>query len=128
MTLLPIKDDLLERTLASIPGILGKLNYVADLRESGRYAHWGLARTYGEEALQRTMGEIHRALFLQVLRTPLRQLLEDVRRSAAAQRSDVRPYLEAILRNARSLVPPNLGGGSAAHFNSVVAALLSLLP
>ncbi len=127
MTLLAIKDDFLERTLAKVPGVLGKLGYVAELRENGRYVHWGLERIYGEEGMQRTVAEVHRGLFLQVLRTPLRQLLEDATRSAAAQRSDVKRYLEAILQDPRALIPPHLGGGSQAHFNSVVAALLSLL-
>jgi len=126
VTLLPIKDDFLERTLVKIPGVLGKLDYVAELREKGKYVHWGLARIYGEEVLQRTLAEVHRGLFLQVLRTPLRQLLEEVRRTGA-QPNDVTRYLETLLRNVRSLAPPNLGGGSVAHFNSVVRALLSLL-
>ncbi len=127
MTLLAIKDDFFQRTLANIPGLLGKLDYVAELRENGRYVHWGLTRVYGEEGMQRTVAEVHRGLFLQVLRTPLRQLVEDVTRAAALQRSEVRPYLETVLRDPRALVPPNLGGGSKAHFNSVVAALLSVL-
>jgi hypothetical protein len=127
MTLLAIKDDFLDRTLASVPGILGKLDYVAGLRDEGKYVHWGLERVYGEEIMQRTISEVHRALFLQVLRTPLRRLLEDVNRAAAAERSDIREYLEKVLREPQSLVPASLGGGSAAHFNSVVAALWSLL-
>lgn len=127
MTLLAIKDDLFARTLATIPGLLGKLGYVAELREDGRYVHWGLERIYGEEGMQRTMAEVHRGLFLQVLRTPLRRLSEDVTRAAAAQHSEVRQYLGKVLREPRSLVPASLGGGSEAHFNSVVAALWSLL-
>ncbi len=127
MTLLPIKDDFVLRTLASVPGLLGKLNYLAELREDGKYVHWGLVRVFGEETMQRAVAELHRGLFLQVLRTPLRQLLRDAAHSAGAQHSPVRPYLETILSDAHSLVPPNLGGGSEAHFNSVVAALLSLL-
>lgn len=127
MTLLAIKDDFFERTLSKIPGLFGKLDYVAELREQGRYVHWGLERIYGEKGLQRTMAEVHRGLFLQVLRTPLRQLLEDVTRSAAEQRSDVRQYLQALMRTRHSLAAPNLGGASDAHFNSIVAALLSLL-
>ena len=126
MTLLPIKDDFVERTLVKIPGVLGKLGYLAELRENGKYVHWGLGRIYGEEVLQRTLAEVHRGLFLQVLRTPLRQLLEEVRRSAV-QPNDIRRYLESLLRDVRSLTPPNLGGGSEAHFHSVVRALLSLL-
>jgi len=127
VTLLAIKDDFIERTLAKVPGVLGKLGYLAELRDNGRYVHWGLERIYGEKGMQRTLGDVHRSLFLQVLRTPLRQLMEDATRSATAQQSDVRNYLEDILKNPRALIPPHLGGGSAAHFNSVVAALLSLL-
>jgi len=128
MTLLAIKDDFLQRSLARVPGLFGKLGYVAELRADGRYVHWGLERVYGEESSQRVVAEVHRGLFLQVLRMPLRRLLEDATQAAAAQRTDVRKYLEAILRDPQSLIPPNLGGGSVAHFNSVVAALLSLLP
>jgi hypothetical protein len=127
VTLLAIRDDLFDRTLANIPGVLGKLGYIADLRQEKKYVHWGLERVYGEDAVQRTMAEVHRGLFLQVLRTPLRQLLEDAARSAAAQDCGVRTYLQGFLREARPLAPPNLGRGSEAHFNSVVAALLSLL-
>lgn len=127
MTLLAIKDDFLDRTLANIPGLLGKLDYVAELREDGRYLHWGLERIYGAEIMQRTLSDVHRALFLQVLRTPLGRLLEDVRRAAAAERLEITQYLEKVLREPHSLVPASLGGGSATHFNSVVAALWSLL-
>ena len=127
MTLLAIKDDFLDRSLARIPGLLGKLDYVAQLRVEGRYVHWGLERIYGEETTQRTLAEVHRNLFLQILRTPLRRLLEDVTRSAGAQRLEVKQYLEIVLREPRSLVPGSLGGGSEAHFNSVVLALWSLL-
>jgi len=127
VTLLAIKDDFLKRTLANIPGVLGKLDYVAELRVDGRYVHWGLERIYGEDTMQRTLAEVHRGLFLHVLRTPLRRLLEDVTHSAAAQHVEVRQYLETVLQDPRSLVPPSLGGGSEAHFNSVVAALWSLL-
>jgi hypothetical protein len=127
VTLLPIKDDFVLRTLTSVPGLLGRLNYVAELREKDRYVHWGLKRVFGEETMQRAVAEIHRGLFLQVLRTPLRQLLQDAAHSAAAQHCQVRPYLQTVLKDAHSLVAPNLGGGSEAHFNSVVAALLSLL-
>jgi hypothetical protein len=127
VTLLAIKDDFLDRTLVNVPGLLGKLEYVAGLREEGRYVHWGLERIYGEEITQRTMSEVHRALFLQVLRTPLRRLLEDVSRAAVVQQFEIKDYLGKVLREPPRLVPANLGGGSATHFNSVVEALWSLL-
>lgn len=126
MTLLPIKEDFIARTLAHVPGILGKLGYVAELRRNGKYEHWGLTRIYGEQAAQRALTELHGGLFLQVLRTPLQRLSEDLVRSAAAQDLDVRSYLNEILRNESSLIPRNLGGGSEAHFRSVITALSAL--
>lgn len=127
MTLLSIKDDFLQRTLANVPGILGKLYYVSELQEDCRYVHWGLTRTYGEEATQRALGEVHRELFLQVLRKPLRQLVEDLARSAAGRQVELREFLESLVRNSQTLLPPEIGGGSVVHFNSIVAALLLLL-
>ena len=126
MPLLPIKEDFQQRTLANIPGYLGKLAYVADLREGDRYVHWGIPRVYGEEATQRVLGEIHRALFLQVLRTPLQRVVEDFPGSAAGRQMDTEEFLDLLKRNSTSMVPLNTGGGSAAHFNSVIAALFLL--
>jgi hypothetical protein len=126
VTLLSIKDDFVQRTLANIPGIWGKLDYVSELRENDRYAHWGLARTYGEEATQLALREVHRELVLQVLRTPLRQLVADVVSSAAGKQVELREFLESLVEKATSLVPPEIGGGSVVHFHSTVAALLLL--
>ena len=128
MTLLAIKDDFLQRTLARVPGKLGKLDYLSGLREGDKYVHWGLTRIYGEEATQRTLGDVHLELFLRVLRTPLPQLVEDAARSAAGKQMQPREFLEALVRNAKVLVPPDLGGGSAAHLNATLASLLALHP
>jgi hypothetical protein len=128
MTLLAIKDDFLQRTLARVPGVLGKLEYVSELRENDKYLHWGLVRIYGEEVTQRTLGDVHRELFLRVLRTPLPQLVEDAARSAAGKQVQPREFLEALVRNAKVLVPPDLGGGSVVHFNATLASLLALHP
>ena len=111
MTFLSVKDDFLQRTLANVSGRLGKLAYVSELRENDRYVHWGLTRIYGDEATQRALREVHRALFLQVLRTPLRQLVEDVVPSAAGKCVDPTQFVESLVRNS-TLLPPEMGGGS----------------
>ena len=123
MALLSIKEDFLQRTLGSVPGILGKLTYISELREDNRYVHWGLAQIYGEEATQRALREVHRALVLQVLRTPLRQLVEDVVPSAAGKCVDPKQFAESLARNSASLLPPGIGGVSLAHFHSTIEAL-----
>jgi hypothetical protein len=126
VTLLPIRDDFVLRTLSNIPGILGKLDYVSELRENDRYLHWGLTRIYGEEATQRALEEVHCELFLQMLRTPLPQLVKDLACSAAGKLVEPRDFLESLVRKSKSLLPPEVGGGSVVHFNSIVAALLLL--
>jgi hypothetical protein len=123
VTLLAIKDDFVLRTLASVPGIWGKLHYVAELRENDKYVHWGLARIYGEVATQLALREVHRELFLQVLRTPVRQLVADVVPSAAGKQLELRDFLESLIDKATLLVPPEIGGGSVVHFHSTLAAL-----
>ncbi len=127
MTLLPIQDDFVVRTLANVTGVWGKLDYVSDLREKGKYVHWGLARVYGEQATQLALRGVHRELFLQVLRTPLRQLAAGVAQSAAGKQMELREFLESLIDRATLLVPPETGGGSVIHFHSALAALSRLL-
>lgn len=127
MTLLSVGDDFVHTTLRAVPGLLGKLRYVAGLRgEDGRYTHWGLARVYGEPAAQRALAEAHLALFLQVLRAPLRELLEDVGQMAAADGEKPAACAERLRAGLPGLLPPALGGGSARHFSSVLEGLSSL--
>ena len=127
MTLLSVGDDFVHTTLRAVPGLLGKLRYVAELRgEDGRYAHWGLARVYGEPAAQRALAEAHLALFLQVLRAPLRELLEDILQMAAANGEKPAVCTQNLQASLPALLPPELGGGSARHFSSVLEGLSSL--
>jgi hypothetical protein len=128
MTLMSAFDDLVGTTLAAVSGILGKLEYISRLREAGRepYSHWGLSRVYGEAAAQEALAEAHRLLFLRVLHTPLRELRNDMVVSSEASRMKPGDYLENLRRRSSVLLPPDLGGGSARHFSSVLHALSSL--
>ncbi|MGH9538970.1 MAG: hypothetical protein ACRD3H_13675 [Terriglobales bacterium] len=121
-------EDLLGTTLAGVAGIVGKIEYVASLRgPSGAYSHWGLSRTYGELAAQQALAEAHRMLFLKVLRTPLRQLRDDVMLSSGALQKTAGEYLEGFQKRMPGLLPQDLNGGSARHFNSVLHALSVLV-
>ena len=86
MTLKSAVEDLVGTTLAAVSGIFGKLEYISSLRDAGRepYAHWGLARVYGEAAAQEALAEAHRLLFLRVLHTPLSELRNDMMLSSEA--------------------------------------------
>ena len=126
MTLLSTLGDFVSRTLAALPGAWGKLRYMAELREvDGRYSHWGMERIHGEAAVQRALAEAHQSVFLEVLRTPLRDLLDDAAIAASEQGVPPSGYLQD-LGAAPALLPPDLVGGSARHFNSVLLALSHL--
>ena len=129
MTLKSALEDLLGTTLAGVAGIAGKIEYVAGLRDtaSGAYSHWGLTRAYGEAAAQRALAEAHRLLFLRLLRTPLRILRDDVVVSSEALQMTAGEYVKRLRSRGPALLPPDLGGGSARHFNSVLQALSILV-
>ncbi|MGH9649198.1 MAG: hypothetical protein ACRD3I_01880, partial [Terriglobales bacterium] len=66
MAFLSASEDFLTTTLAALPGVWGKLQYLSGLRnEAGDYDHWGLTRLHGEAAVQRALGEAHRDVFLE---------------------------------------------------------------
>jgi len=129
MTLHSPLEDVLGTTLAGVPGIVGKIEYVASLRDaaSGAYSHWGLSRSYGEHAAQQALAEAHRLLFLEMLRTPLRTLRDDVMLSSGALQMTAGEYMERFRDRLPVLLPRELSGGSARHFNSVLGALSILV-
>jgi hypothetical protein len=127
MALFSAADDFSRRTLAALPGLLAKLQYVSGLRrDDGQYAHWGLARVYGEHAARQAIEGIHKDLTLQVLRTPLRELVEDAIQSAENAETDVAEYVAQLNAESGRLLPDKLAGGSVRHFSTVLQALSSL--
>jgi len=129
MTLHSAFEDLVGSTLASISGLLTKIEYLSGLRNGDRsrtYEHWGLARVYGEQAAQHALAEAHQTLFLKVLRTSLRQLHQGAELGHGALSIPAQDYLEELRKRRADLLPADLGGGSARHFSSVLQALSSL--
>jgi len=129
MTLRSAFEDLVGTTLASISGLLAKIEYLSSLRggrPSAPYQHWGLARVYGEHAAQKALSEAHRTLFLKVLRTSLRDLHRGAGLDKEALSIPAQDYLEELRGRGSDLLPADLGGGSVRHFNSVLRALSSL--
>lgn len=121
------REDFEQNTLNSVPGTLGKLEYLAQLREeNGRYFHWGLARLHGDEAAGATLEQVHLCQFLALLRTPLPQLWDEIQQAADTHQIEAREYVRALLQLGQALVPPVTGGGSHHHFSSVLQALSAL--
>lgn len=124
MTLLSASDDLRERTLSEFGCALEKLAYLARLREpDGQYRHWGMSRTYGEQAAGAAMAELHAQVWLEVLRTPIPDLFRQFSRIETSERV-------ALMEESKKLrnmsYPDNLSGGGIRHFSSVLLALESL--
>jgi hypothetical protein len=127
MALLSAFEDLLSRTLAAIPGLLGRLEYLSSLKLDGRYGHWGLTRTYGHQAAQRAMVDAHKMLLGEVLQTPLEMLVEDSEAACAAQGRETPTYLEELQNKRCDLLPEGrLGPATTRHFSSVLSALSAL--
>ena len=128
MTLKSALEDLQERTLNAVSGLLGKLDYLASLRESdGSYSHWGLERVHGKLATQRALTEAHRSLVSRILRTPLRELLQDVDESSPPKELASGDFVEKLNETSAQLIPPGPGAGIERHLNSVLHALVGLV-
>ena len=129
MVLRSALEDLTETTLAVVNGVMAKLRYLAGLRgpSEGGYVHWGLSKTHGEAAAQEAIGETHREIFLRVLRTPLRELKQDIQTSGGDSEMAVKELLDDLSAKENDLLPHDLGGGSARHFSSVLQALSALI-
>jgi hypothetical protein len=116
MTLLSVYEDFVVRTLASLPGSLGKLVYLASLRDdAGDYCHWGMSRTFGQGSASAALAEAHTEAWLEVLRTPIPTLF--------AETQDSEMGSEAWREQPEQLAPPDAGGGTKRHFNSILLAL-----
>ena len=126
MPLLSALDDILVNTLTVIPGLLGRLEYLSGLRSGNGYGHWGLSRVHGERAAQQALTDAHELVLSEVLRTPLRRLVEDVETACVGSDRLPSAYLQELYRRYSTLLPQEVGGGSTRHFSSVLHALSAL--
>jgi hypothetical protein len=124
MLLLSAVEDFVTRSLAAVPGKLGKLIYLSSLRKSGQYFHWGLIRSHGSSSATKAMEETHTSVWLEVLRTPLPQLNIEVQTWTENGKSNERK--KKWLANMSGLMPENRAGGTQRHFSSILLALSQL--
>jgi hypothetical protein len=125
MTLKSALQDLRETTLDAVSGLLAKLAYLGSLRRrEGGYLHWGMSLVHGEEASDRALRAAHTQVLSTVLRTPIPDLVEDLRESS--QDKPAGAYVEGMREQFNELLPSPEDEASAHHLNSVLVALSSL--
>jgi hypothetical protein len=114
-------EDFMKRTMSVLQGVWSKLNYIRELRSSdGRYSHWGLAQTHGEDATNTMLADVHSELYLQALRTPLSELFEQLELSAEDADCSSAQLVEQLYKERPRLTPCDLRGGSPEHLRSVL--------
>jgi hypothetical protein len=127
MTLRSALQDLRETTLAAIAGLLAKLAYLGSLRRrDGGYRHWGLSLVYGDESSERALKTAHSEVLAKVLRTPISELEQDLRKSSQADSETSGTYIAGMQEQFSQLLPSPQDAVSARHLNSVLLALSEL--
>ena len=90
---------------------------MVELRSAdGKYDHWGHNQVYGEVNSQAALGRAHSEVYLEVLRTPLGNLVNEAKSEGGEVRQ---PYREF----SKLMVPTDVQGGSPRHLSSVVLAV-----
>jgi hypothetical protein len=124
MTLKSAYDDLRQRTIARIPGILGKLQYLAGLRSAqGGYMHWGLERSHGTAAAQDAFKAVHKTLVKTILQTRLSALRKDLEQSSEADATNPKSYASRLIGNLDQLLPSDSPREAQLHLSSVLETL-----
>lgn len=127
MELLESLDNFIKRTLAVVPGLWHKLAYMGGLRkDSGEYDHWGLSKRYGNEATKSALSAAHEQVFLDILRKPVRNLLDEAEENAAEKEIPAAEYVEELWISRKPMTPDEVGGGSTRHFEVTLKTLQSL--
>lgn len=127
MVLTSAFEDFEGRTLSAVPGLLGKLRYVAHLcNSSGAYSHWGLEKVHGSDAAGRAIQSSQRTLVTRILRTPLKDLIDDLRQSATGAEMKDFEFLSTLERPLKGNLPVQDFRASEKHFMSVLHTLSAL--
>jgi hypothetical protein len=127
MTLKSALQDLRETTLAAVSGLLAKLAYLGSLRrQEGGYLHWGMSLVHGEESSDRALKAAHTEVLSTVLRTPIADLMEDLRASSQDNQQNAGTYVEGMREQLSALLPSPQDAPAARHLNSVLVALSNL--
>jgi hypothetical protein len=122
-------EDFEGSTLKAVPGLLGKLRYLALLHKGGggEYSHWGLEKIYGRGPAEKAIRLSHTSLVARILKTPLRDLVEDLERSAANAQTTNSELLLNLATPIRNAIPAQSLRTSEKHLRLVLQTLSALV-
>lgn len=123
--------DLWRRTLSQVPSLFGRLVYLTSLRDanSGKYEHFGLAQSFGDDEVDRVVRESHEQTFADWLCLPLSAQLEDLNTYLDGLEADREQIIDSWQRLApyRNLAPSSARQVERDLYVADVEALLALL-
>jgi hypothetical protein len=115
--------DFERRTLDRISSIVGRVSFIASLRDGSTYRHWGLARNYGEQEVSRVLSDAHTQCFLEVLRTGVPALRGHAEAAAESAGTNFAHYARQMWEGRGLMSPLAPEGGSLAHFDWILFVL-----
>lgn len=120
MKLISAYDDFVERTLSRIEGKIQRLTFLAKLHGKGKYEHWGMSQTYGEEQADSALGTAHSESWTDLLRTKISSVF-------LGKKID-ESELNALSKTeaAERVVPDGSTRSSVRHFRFIIETLTRL--
>jgi hypothetical protein len=126
-----LAEDSWQRTLARIPSVLGRLAYLASLRNpnTGNYVHFGLAQRAGAAEVDRIARRSHSSIFQQWLSFDLRSQKDDLDTYLVGQEGDRKVVVEAWsdVQPFSAWIPADTRDVERALFESDLAIILAML-
>jgi len=125
------RRDIQDRTLNKIRVPLGRLVYLASLRDysSGRYYHDGLSMRFSEQVAAEALKQEHMEVFRELAHTPLQTVVEQLERYLDSLHEDRAESLQTweTLEPYRVVVPLGAGGLAIRLFLSNVRIAVAIL-
>lgn len=126
-----VLEDLWRNTIAAIPSDMGKLAYLASLRDpnSGLYHHYGLETVYSAEQSDRALRQMHASLFYDWLKKPLADQKEDLEHYFRTVEGELNTVLEnwKVLEPYRAYVPVEADEAGRQLFRDDLRLLVELM-